>query len=81
MKRDRSDTPAVKKERYEWIGKENTRAYMNSITKWKIHSNTSNFTQQFEEITTGYSDNNELRTIKLEEFLIAEAKKAGVIKT
>ena len=53
---------------------------MDSITKWKDHSNKSNFTQGFDAITREYSNDNERRTIKIEEYLIQEAIEAGVIK-
>jgi hypothetical protein len=32
--RVQSEGPAMETERYEWIGKENTRLYMESIKKW-----------------------------------------------
>ena len=54
---------------------------MASINKWKAHSNKDEFKQQFDAITARYSIDNNVRTIKVEEFLITEAQKAGVIKT
>ena len=75
------DQPAVQIERYEWIGRDNTKEYMDSIHKWKIHSNSSSFSKSFDAITDRYKEDNELRTIKIEEFLIQEAQKAGVIRT
>ena len=75
------DQPAVQIERYEWIGRDNTKEYMDSIHKWKIHSNSSSFAKSFDAITDRYKEDNELRTIKIEEFLIQEAQKAGVIRT
>jgi hypothetical protein len=53
---------------------------MDSITKWKDHSNKSSFTQGFDAITREYSNDNERRTIKIEEYLLHEALQAGVIK-
>jgi hypothetical protein len=77
----RSTTPAVKLERYEWIGKDNTKDYMESIAKWKAHSNRASFTLNFDAITAKYRTDNNLRTSKIDDFLIAEALKAGVLKT
>ena len=67
--------------RYEWIGKDNTKEYVESIHKWKMHSNNSSFTWACDTITELYKNDNELRTTKIEEFLIQEAHKAGVVKT
>ena len=54
---------------------------MDSINKWKLHSNSTSFTQAFDAITSQYKNDNNLRTIKIEEFLLQEAKKAGVVRT
>ena len=76
------DQPAVQIERYESIGRDNTKEYMDSIHKWKIHSSSSSsFSKSFDAITDRYKEDNELRTIKIEEFLIQEAKTAGVVRT
>jgi hypothetical protein len=53
---------------------------MESIRTWQAHSNQPSFLEQFNTITSEYKHNNELRTQKLEEFLVAEAQIAGVIK-
>jgi hypothetical protein len=53
---------------------------MESIRKWQAHSNQTSFLEQFNTITSEYKHDNELRTTKLEEFLVAEAQIAGVIK-
>ena len=53
---------------------------MDSITKWKEHSNEASFVEEFDNITRQFSYDNEMRTCKIEEYLIQEAKKAGVIK-
>ena len=53
---------------------------MESISKWKTHSNRASFIEQFDAITVKYRHDNDLRTRKLEEYLIEEAKNAGVIK-
>jgi hypothetical protein len=54
---------------------------MNSAKKWKAHTSTTSFATAFDEVTKQYEDDNNLRTEKLEEFLIKEAKTAGVIKS
>ena len=54
---------------------------MDSIRKWKEYSNQNSFITEFDTIINQYSHDNEIRTSKVEEFLISAAKKAGVIKT
>ena len=53
---------------------------MKSAHKWKAHTSTTNFATAFDHITTQYAHDNERRTQKIEEFLISEALKAGVLK-
>ena len=53
---------------------------MNSARLWKEHTSTDQFADNFNEITQTYKDDNELRTQKVEEFLVDEAIKAGVVK-
>lgn len=52
---------------------------MESIAKWKAHSDRQEFVQEFEAITLQYSYDNDMRTTKIEEFLLTEAQKAGVV--
>jgi hypothetical protein len=54
---------------------------MSSAEKWKTHTSTSEFATNFDHLTRHYNEDNELRSQKIEEFLIEEAKKAGVIKS
>lgn len=54
---------------------------MNSAVKWKTHTSTATFAEAFDHITQTYRDNNDLRTTKVEAFLIKEAKAAGVINS
>jgi hypothetical protein len=54
--------------------------YMESVRKWKLHSNMDSFTSEFNGIIAQFSYDNNTRSRKIEEFLIREAKKAGVIK-
>jgi hypothetical protein len=54
---------------------------MTSAYKWKAHTSTEKFATEFDQITKDFAKDNELRTKKVEDFLIAEAKKAGVVKS
>jgi hypothetical protein len=54
---------------------------MTSAVKWKAHTSTAVFASKFDSITEQFASDNELRSQKIEEFLIAEAKSIGVIKT
>jgi len=54
---------------------------MENIYKWKEHSNQNRFKAEFNSIIALYSHDNEMRTSKVEEFIISEAQQAGVIKT
>jgi hypothetical protein len=54
---------------------------MTSAAKWKTHTSTTIFATKFEDIIKKYAANNELRSQKIEDYLIEEAKKAGVIKS
>jgi hypothetical protein len=52
---------------------------MASVRKWKEHTSTDHFATKFDEITSTNMDDNEKRTQCVEEFLIEEAIKAGVV--
>jgi CRISPR/Cas system-associated protein Csx1 len=54
---------------------------MTSAAKWKAHTSTSIFATEFDKITNRYAADNELRSKKIEDFLIREAKKAEVIQS
>jgi hypothetical protein len=53
---------------------------MTSVRKWKEHTSTDHFATKFDEITSTHTDDNELRTQRIEEFLIEEAIIAGVVQ-
>ena len=53
--------------------------YGTSAVKWKSHTSTMEFAAEFRAILTAYEDDNDLRSAKLEEFLLAEATRAGVL--
>jgi hypothetical protein len=53
---------------------------MQSIEKWRAHTSEGRFATEFNKITRDYKDDNELRTERLETFLIDEAIQAGVVK-
>ncbi len=54
---------------------------MTSANIWKAQTSTDTFATAFDAITNNYKHDNDLRTSKVEEFLITEAKAAGVIKS
>ena len=53
---------------------------MQSIEKWRAHTSEMRFATEFNNITMECRDNNELRTERIETFLIEEAIQAGVVK-
>ena len=52
---------------------------MTSAITWKAHTSTTRFATAFDEVTKKYEDDNDLRTEKIEEFLITEAVKIEVM--
>ena len=56
------------------------REYGDSAKKWKEHSSTDEFIEQFTAIASNTSVNNEDRAAQVEAFLIDEAVKAGAIQ-
>ena len=74
------EAPAIRKQRYIWIGGEDTIEYMNSAKVWKAHTSTDQFAAKFLEITMDHAANNDRKTEIVEEFLLAEAITAGVVK-
>ncbi len=54
---------------------------MRSATIWKAHTSTEQFAAKFQQITEEFKDHNELKTERVEEFLIREAIDAGVVKS
>jgi hypothetical protein len=54
---------------------------MDSAKIWKAHTSTITFAEKFDRITEEFKNENDTRTSKIEQFLIAEAKVAGVIKS
>ncbi len=72
--------PASKGKRYIWIGGEDTIEYMRNVDKWKAHTSSETFATTFQQITEEFKDQNELRTERVEEFLVREAIEAGVVK-
>jgi hypothetical protein len=52
---------------------------MRNVEKWRAHTNERSFATEFNRITTKYREENELRTEKIETFLIEQAIKAGVV--
>jgi hypothetical protein len=54
---------------------------MDSAKIWKAHTSTTTFAAEFDKVIEQYKHNNDIRTVKVEDFLITEATKAGVIKS
>lgn len=73
-------SPAAEHNYYEWIGREDTKEYVQSIEKWRAHTNEERFATEFKKITRAYEDENALRTERVETFLVEEAIRAGVVK-
>lgn len=48
--------------------------------KWKAHTSTDAFADTFAEIMEEYDMENDERAMKIEEYMMAEAKKIGVVK-
>lgn len=64
---------------YKWIEGKCLREYNTSATKWKQHTSTHEFTESFQQIMQAHAEDNELRTDKIETFLLDEAIAAGVM--
>jgi hypothetical protein len=54
--------PANRKQRYTWVGGEDTLEYMRSANIWKAHTSTDLFAAKFREITEECMEDNERRT-------------------
>ena len=70
---------AVGMKRYKWIEGESLKEYSASAHKWKAHTSTTEFAAAFTDILTANAEDNELRSTRVEEFLLAEATAAGVL--
>jgi hypothetical protein len=66
--------------RYTWIGGDDTTEYMRSAKTWKAHTSTDQFAAKFNATSGKFTNDNETRTKRVEEFLIEEAIAAGVVK-
>jgi hypothetical protein len=53
---------------------------MRSARTWKAHTSTDQFAAKFKTISDQFHDDNETRTLRVEEFLIEEAIAVGVVK-
>ena len=47
---------------------------------WKMHTSTQEFKEVFTEIAQKHEADNDIRVAKVEEFMIEEATRAGVLK-
>ena len=64
---------------YRWVEGECLKEYSNSATKWTAHTSTQTFVAAFNAIATAFAADNDVRTAKIEEFLLREAESAGVV--
>jgi hypothetical protein len=48
--------------------------------KWKEHTSTEQFAMDFKKIMDKYQNDNDERAREIEDFMIMEAKKIGVVK-
>jgi hypothetical protein len=53
---------------------------MKSIQTWRAYTSEERFATKLNQITAEFKEDNELRTEKLEAFMIDEGIQAGVIK-
>jgi hypothetical protein len=58
----RTIAPTKFSDYYEWIGREDTKEYMQSIQKWRDHTNSEHFATEFNNITTRFREDNDKRT-------------------
>ena len=76
------ESPALKsKTYYRWNTGKNLGEYMTSAHAWREHTSKAEFIEAFKQIMVDYKENNDLRALKIEEFLIAEATHAGVLSS
>jgi hypothetical protein len=67
------------KKSYRWREGECLKDYGNSAKKWEAHTSSPKFAAAFTAIQTKYAQDNDVRTKKIEEFLLTEATAAGVV--
>jgi hypothetical protein len=66
---------------YKWIEGASIEEYNISALKWKEYTSTDEFAASFNKIMEEYKDHNDKRAKNIEEFMLEEAQKAGVVKT
>jgi hypothetical protein len=66
--------------KYYWKKGDCLANYNASAQIWKAHTTTSDFVAAFNAVSDTYHLTNDIRAAKIEEFLLAEATKAGVIE-
>jgi hypothetical protein len=78
---DKIEEAEDRREKHYWIEGKCVAEYMNSAKIWKAHTSSTTFAEGFNKIIKDYEHDNDLRTSKVEDFLILEAQTAGVIKS
>jgi hypothetical protein len=53
---------------------------MESAQKWKEHTASQEFAEAFKRVSKQYKKDNEMRSAKIEDFLIEQALAVGVVK-
>ena len=53
---------------------------MESAQKWKEHTASQEFAEAFKRVSEQYKKDNEMRSAKIEDFLIEQALAVGVVK-
>lgn len=82
-----ADTPGIQQTQdehictYRWIEGDCLKNYSSSAIAWKTHTATPEFHAAFAAVAKKYEDDNATRAAKIEEFMLAEAMVAGVLKT
>ena len=69
----------VKEKTYKWREGACLKEYGNSAATWKNHTSSPAFKAAFETVAAQFSNDNEVRSKKIEEFLLNEATVAGVV--
>jgi hypothetical protein len=68
------DTPTQNENTtYRWVEGENLKEYGSSAAKWQNYTATPEFSTKFRAMLTAYEENNDIRSAKIEEFLLIEA--------
>lgn len=65
---------------YKWIAGENVKEYSGSGDKWRQYTNTEEFAESMNKIVENEDISNSARASQVEQFILDQAVKVGVIK-